>query len=124
MNLNCLHLHQYATVARPYPKHYLAFALPIPTPASNCWAPARLALFASIHQLIVSHLYLNRIPGVLRVGVGAGGGTVAGASAGVLAQAVRRQAVLGQAVLGQAVLGQAVLGQTVRRHQAEVAAPK
>ena len=52
---------------------------------------------------------MNRIPGVLRVGVGAGGGTVAGASAGVLAQAVRRQAVLGQAV---------------RRHQAEVAAPK
>ena len=57
---------------------------------------------------------MNRIPGVLRVGVGAGGGMVAGASAGVLAQVVRRQAVLGQAVLGQ----------VVRRHQAEVVAPK
>ena len=42
---------------------------------------------------------MNGIPGILRVG----------ASAGVLTQAVRRQAVLGQAV---------------RRHQAEVAAPK
>ena len=47
---------------------------------------------------------MNRIPGVLRVGVGAGGGTVAGASAGVLAQSVRKQAV--------------------RRHQAEAAAPR
>ena len=37
------------TVARPYPKHYLAFALPIPAPASNCWWPVWLALFALIH---------------------------------------------------------------------------
>ena len=57
---------------------------------------------------------MNRIPGILRVGVGAGRGTVAGASAGVLAQAVCKQAVCRQAVHRQAV----------RRHQAEVAALK
>jgi hypothetical protein len=45
---------------------------------------------------------LNRIPGILRVGVGAGGGTVAGAS----------------------VLAHAVCKQAVRRHQAEAAAPR
>ena len=44
---------------------------------------------------------MNRIPGILRVGVGVGVG--AGASAGVLA---------------------GVLAEAVRRHQAEVAAPK
>ena len=87
--------------------HYLSPPQPLTVERLPGW-------LASIHQLVVSHPHLNRIPGVLRVGVGAGGGTVAGASAGVLAQAVRRQAVLGQAVLGQAV----------RRHQAEVAAPK
>jgi len=44
----------------------------------------------------------------VRVGVGAGGGTVADASAGVLTQAVRKQAVRRQAVLRQAVLRQVV----------------
>jgi len=39
---------------------------------------------------------LNRIPGILRVGVGAGAGASAGASAGVLAEAVHRQAVRGR----------------------------
>ena len=28
VNLSCLHLHQRATVARPYPEHHLAFTLP------------------------------------------------------------------------------------------------
>ena len=49
---------------------------------------------------------------MLRVGVVAGGGTVAGASAGMLAQTVRKRAVRKQAVRKQAD----------RRHQAEVAA--
>ena len=64
-----------------------------------------------MHRLVASHPHLNRILGILRVGVGAGRGTVADASAGVLAQAVRKQAVRRQAVLRQAVLRQ-----VVRRH--------
>ena len=60
---------------------------------------------------------MNRIPGILRVG--AGGGTVAGASAGVLAQPVRKQPVRRQPVRRQPVHRQ-----LVRRHQAEVVVPK
>ena len=56
---------------------------------------AQLALFALIHQLIASHQHLNRIPGILRVGMvvgaaGAGAGAGAGASAGILTEAVRK----------------------------------
>jgi hypothetical protein len=32
-------------------------------------AAARLALFALVHRLVASHQHLNRIPGILRVGV-------------------------------------------------------
>jgi len=52
-------------------------------------AAAQLALFALIHQLIASHQDLNRIPGILCVGVGVGAG--AGVLAGLLADAVRRR---------------------------------
>ena len=43
---------------------------------------AQLALFVLIHQLITSHQHLNRIPGILRVGIVMGAGTVAGTGAG------------------------------------------
>jgi hypothetical protein len=67
---------------------------------------AQLALFALIHQLITSHQHSNRIPGILRVGIvvgAAGAGVGAGAGAGASAD---------------------ILTEAVRKHQAEVAAPK
>jgi hypothetical protein len=59
-------------------KHFLAFALltPLQPLTVSAAAAARLALFALIHRLVASHQHMNRIPGILRVGV--------------LAEAVRR----------------------------------
>ena len=51
---------------------------------------AQLALFVLIYRLVVSHQHLNRIPGILRVGVGVGVGVDVGVSAGVLVEAVYR----------------------------------
>ena len=72
-------------------------------------AAAQLALFALIYQFITSHQDLNRIPGILRVGVGVGVGASMGAGAGAGA--------------GVGVLV-GLLVEAVRRHQAEVAAFK
>ena len=60
------------------PKTFPRICLTYPTQPLTVSAAAagRLALFALVHRLVASHQHMNRIPGILRVGV--------------LAEAVRR----------------------------------
>ena len=51
VNLSCLHLHQHATVARPYPEYHLAFTLPPPWLSTH--PLRRCTTFRSL-QLIIS----------------------------------------------------------------------
>ena len=103
MNLCCLHLHQYATVARPY--YNLAFALPLtverrrgrPTGSVRVDTSTRREL--SAFEQNTGYTTRGREQGAGRRDHLHPPGADAGASAGALAEAVRR-------------------------HQAEVAAPK